>query len=90
MPKKVLKLLHWGSSHNLFWRNLHRHIALCFDSGYTARSVNYAEKVLRNCLIGVHLITLFGVNLHRYWCIALSFDSGYAARIVNYADKKVF
>jgi hypothetical protein len=44
--KKVMKLLHWGSSHNLFWRNLHRHIALCFDSGYASRSVNYAEKVL--------------------------------------------
>jgi hypothetical protein len=45
----------------LFWHNLCRywHIALSFDSGYTAREVNYSEKSFVTLTPGANVIKLF-------------------------------
>jgi hypothetical protein len=46
--KSFIKLSPVANFINVFWHHLYcyQHIALIFDSGYAARGINYAKKVL--------------------------------------------
>jgi hypothetical protein len=63
------------------------HIALNFDSGYTARGVNYLCKMFMKSAPVANFIKKICHNLCPYQHISLSFDSCYTTRGVNYLCK---
>ncbi len=80
MLKIVFLIDNSGPFHKTFWHNLfwYWHIALSFDSGYTAKGVNYAEHSFIKLTTVANFIKLFWHNLCCFWYFALNFDSGYA------------
>ncbi len=75
----LMKLIPVANFIKLFQCNFshYQYIALSFDSGYAASSINHANKSCTKSTPFAKFIKLFCHNLQRHQCIALNLDSGY-------------